>query len=70
MQVPTEAEPDIAYPCRIAASPTIHLTRGTVDGKRGDTVCGLGDFLIPTEEDAVTCEYCREATSRPGARTD
>jgi hypothetical protein len=69
VQMPTEPAPEIAYPCRISASPTIHLTRGTADGKRGDTICGLTEVLIPTEDDAVTCGFCREGLSRPGTRT-
>jgi hypothetical protein len=66
VQIPEEAAPELSYPCRIAGSPTVHLTLGTVDGKRGDTICGLADILIPTEADAVTCGFCREGLNRPG----
>jgi hypothetical protein len=59
MTVPTEM-PEIAYPCRIPGSLTIHLTTGTVDGKRGETLCGIAMQLFPTDATLATCRQCTD----------
>jgi hypothetical protein len=51
---------DVAYPCRAQGSDAVHLTAGTVDGKRGQTLCGLAEPLLPTEA-VPTCRRCTAA---------
>jgi hypothetical protein len=53
--------PDVAYPCRTHGSDTVHLTAGTVDGKRGQTLCGLAEPLLPTGA-LPSCDRCTAAT--------
>jgi hypothetical protein len=66
MSLPTDV-PEIAYQCRVAQSSTVHLTTGTVDGKRGTTLCGLEEHLHPADAADVTCAACRGGTG--GSRT-
>jgi hypothetical protein len=52
------AAPEPAFSCQVSDSTTVHLTLGTVDGKRGQTLCGLDELLLATEASAPSCVAC------------
>jgi hypothetical protein len=52
------AAPEPAFSCQVPNSPTVHLTLGTVDGKRGQTLCGLDELLLATKNPTPSCPGC------------
>lgn len=47
-----------AFSCQVLDSPAVHLTFGTVDGKRGQTLCGLDELLLATRNPTPSCLGC------------